>query len=227
MHIANTKPLPSSEATPGMLRPISKLPQAFKSIKHTSNKHTARATQYRAASWLRLFDIVWKASGVRKVTRPAEQSEETMALVTILTAIWCQSRPATAAGRWAHREAGQEICFSWLDRDSSLHRAWVQRKCLVDSTVGSHTTAAFSSNPGRDDTMMALSKSAEYSFRRLRTLMNNPGAKKYFRLTYWGTGRKRVVIERTQDIFSHSCTGQSAYTDAFNHQQAEHNCSYN
>lgn len=60
MHIANTKPLPSSEATPGMLRPVSKLPQAFKSITHTSNKHTARATEYRAASWLGLFDIVWK-----------------------------------------------------------------------------------------------------------------------------------------------------------------------
>lgn len=76
MHVANTKPLPSSEATPGMLRPISKLPQAFKSIKHTSNKHTARATQYRAASWLRLFDIVWKESGVRKVTRPAEWGDD-------------------------------------------------------------------------------------------------------------------------------------------------------
>lgn len=76
MHVANTKPLPSSEATPGMLRPISKLPQAFKSIKHTSNKHTARATQYRAASWLRLFDIVWKESGVRKVTRPAERGDD-------------------------------------------------------------------------------------------------------------------------------------------------------
>lgn len=166
MHIANTKPLPSSEATPGMLRPVSKLPQAFKSITHTSNKHTARATEYRAASYLVCLTLFERSTGVRKVTRP-RRARETMALVTVLTAIWCQSRPATAARRWAHREAGQEVCFSWLDTDSSLHRAWVQRKRLVDSTVVSHTTAAVSSNPGRDDTMMAQCRSSEYGFKSL------------------------------------------------------------
>lgn len=105
-HVHKTQPSTWAGVAWRMLGPISKQPWTFHFIKHC-NPHSKEPHNQRSICGEHL-NVIKKA--------------EKEANLSILTAIWCQSRPETAAEPWAHREAGHESYSSWLDCSSRLHK---------------------------------------------------------------------------------------------------------
>lgn len=123
----HAQPLSHQEQLPECWGPFSELPQPppphQTHIQHTQH----RATRCGSASQL---DIVFMV----RLCKGREWGVRT------LTAIWCRSRPETAAERRAQWDAGHESHSSWLDSGLGSHSTEIQRGCWVESTAKSHST---------------------------------------------------------------------------------------